>query len=185
TYLISQTKREDVLENKSSGLHRLDNMKPLRMFISGVGVSGKSFLIEAIKCLLDDIRHSKICEIVCYIAPTDIAAFNIGGLTIHRLFLLPMEHEDMTSEYWPFNKEALKRIQKTLKNLRIIIVDEVSMVSNLNLAYLHMCLQDIFGTDEWFGSKNILVVGDLLQMLPVNGGLVFKIVSNKLVKTRL
>ena len=38
----------------------------------------------------------------------------------------------------------------TLKNLKIIIVDEVFMVSNLNLAYLHMRLEDIFGTDEWF-----------------------------------
>ena len=54
----------------------------------------------------------------------------------------------------------------TLKNLIIIIVDEVSMVSNLNLAYLHMCLEDIFGTDEWFGSKNILFVGGLLQLPP-------------------
>ena len=73
----------------------------------------------------------------------------------------------------------------TLKNLKIIIVDEVSMVSNLNLAYLHMRLEDIFGTDEWFGSKNILFVGDLLQLPPVNGRPVFNKISNKLVKTRL
>ena len=73
----------------------------------------------------------------------------------------------------------------TLKNLKIIIVDEVSMVSNLNLAYLHMRLEDIFGTDEWFGSKNILFVGDLLQLPPVNGRPVFNKISNKIVKTRL
>ena len=42
------------------------------------------------------------------------------------------------------------------------------MVSNLNLAYFHMRLEDIFGTDEWFGSENILFVGDLLQLPPVN-----------------
>uniref|UniRef100_A0A1X7U4R1 DNA helicase Pif1-like 2B domain-containing protein n=1 Tax=Amphimedon queenslandica TaxID=400682 RepID=A0A1X7U4R1_AMPQE len=59
------------------------------------------------------------------------------------------------------------------------------MVSNLNLAYLHMRLEDIFGTDEWFGSKNILFVGNLLQLPPVNGRPVFKKISNKLVKTRL
>ena len=40
----------------------------------------------------------------------------------------------------------------TLKNIKIIIVDEVSVVSNLNLAYVHKRLEDIFGTDEWFGS---------------------------------
>ena len=70
----------------------------------------------------------------------------------------------------------------TLKNLKIIIVDEVSMVSNLNLIYLHMRLEDTFGTDEWFGSKNILFVGDLLQLPPVNGRPVFNKISNKLVK---
>ena len=55
-----------------------------------------------------------------------------------------------TAGYWALNKEAQKRIKMTLNNLKIIIVDEVSMVSNLNLAYLHMHLEDIFGTDEWF-----------------------------------
>ena len=71
-------------------------------------------------------------------------------------------------------------MKMTLKNLKIIIVDEVSMVSTLNLAYLHMCLEDIFGTDEWFGSKNILFVGDFLQLPPVNGRPVFNKISNKL-----
>uniref|UniRef100_A0A1X7UWS5 ATP-dependent DNA helicase n=1 Tax=Amphimedon queenslandica TaxID=400682 RepID=A0A1X7UWS5_AMPQE len=56
------------------------------------------------------------------------------------------------------------------------------MVSNLNLAYLHMLLEDIFETDEWFGSKNILFAGDLLQLPPVNGRPEFKKISNKLVK---
>ena len=139
------------------------------MFISGVGGTGKSFLIEAIKCLVDDIWHPKSGEIMCAIvAPTGIAAFNVGGLTIHRLFQLPIEHEGKTAGYWALNKEGQKRIKMTLKNLKIIIVDKVSMVSNLNLAYLHMHLEDIFGTDELFGSKNSLFVGDLLQLPPVN-----------------
>ena len=57
----------------------------------------------------------------------------------------------------------------THKNFKIIIVDEVSIVSNLNLVYLHMRLEDIFGTDEWFRSRNILFVSDLSQLPPVKG----------------
>uniref|UniRef100_A0A1X7VCB8 ATP-dependent DNA helicase n=1 Tax=Amphimedon queenslandica TaxID=400682 RepID=A0A1X7VCB8_AMPQE len=130
--------------------------------------------------------HAKSGKIMCaVVAPTGIAAFNLGGLTIHRLFQLPIEHEGKTAGHWALNKEAQKRIQMTLKNLKIIIIDEVSMVSNLNLAYLQMRLEDIFGTDELFGSKNILFIGDLLQLPPVNGMPVFKKISNKLVKTRL
>uniref|UniRef100_A0A1X7VI11 ATP-dependent DNA helicase n=1 Tax=Amphimedon queenslandica TaxID=400682 RepID=A0A1X7VI11_AMPQE len=127
----------------------------------------------------------KVVKLCAIVAPTGIAAFNVGGLTIHKLFQLPIEHEGKTAGYWALNKEAQKRIKMTLKNLKIIIVDEVSMVSNLNLAYLQMRLEDIFGTDEWFGSKNILFVGDLLQLPPVNGRPVFNKICNKLVKTRL
>uniref|UniRef100_A0A1X7UKY1 ATP-dependent DNA helicase n=1 Tax=Amphimedon queenslandica TaxID=400682 RepID=A0A1X7UKY1_AMPQE len=158
SHLINQKEREDLLENESSRLLRLDNIKPLRMFISGVGGT---------------------------VAPTGIATFNVGGLTIHGLFQLWIEHEGKTARYRALSNEAQKRIKMTLKNLKIIIVDEVSMVSNLNLAYLHMRLEDIFGTDKWFASKNILFVGDLLQLPPVNGRPVLKKSSNKLVKTRL
>ena len=55
SHLLSQKEREDLLENESSRLLRLDNIKPLRMLISGVGGTGKSLSIEAIKCLVDDI----------------------------------------------------------------------------------------------------------------------------------
>uniref|UniRef100_A0A1X7TWR2 Uncharacterized protein n=1 Tax=Amphimedon queenslandica TaxID=400682 RepID=A0A1X7TWR2_AMPQE len=88
SHLINQKEREDLLENESSRLLRLDNIKPLRMFISGVGGTGK-FLIEAIKCLVDDIWHPK------------------------------SEHGGKTAGYWALNKEAQKRIEMTLKNLKL------------------------------------------------------------------
>uniref|UniRef100_A0A1X7V153 ATP-dependent DNA helicase n=1 Tax=Amphimedon queenslandica TaxID=400682 RepID=A0A1X7V153_AMPQE len=127
SHLISQKQREDLIENESSRLLRLGNIKPLRMFISGVGRTGKSFLIEAIKCLVDDIWHPKSGEIMCAIvAPTGIVAFNVGGITIHRLFQLSIEHEAKTAGYWALSKQAKKRVKMTLKNLKIIIVEEVT-----------------------------------------------------------
>ena len=107
----------------------MNTIKPLRMFISGVGGTGKSFLIEAIKCLVDDIWHPKSGEII------GIAAFNVGGLTIHRLFQLPIEHEGKTAGYWALNKEAQKRIKMTLKNLKIIIVDEYSIITGIGMIF--------------------------------------------------
>uniref|UniRef100_A0A1X7UZT6 ATP-dependent DNA helicase n=1 Tax=Amphimedon queenslandica TaxID=400682 RepID=A0A1X7UZT6_AMPQE len=59
SHFISQKEHEDLLENESSRLLGLDNIKPLRMFISGVGGTGKLFLIEAIKCLVDDMASKK------------------------------------------------------------------------------------------------------------------------------
>uniref|UniRef100_A0A1X7TH89 Uncharacterized protein n=1 Tax=Amphimedon queenslandica TaxID=400682 RepID=A0A1X7TH89_AMPQE len=63
SHLISQKELEDLLENESSRLLRLDNMKPLRMFISGVGETGKSFLIEANKLPSGWYMASKVVKL--------------------------------------------------------------------------------------------------------------------------
>ena len=36
------------------------------------------------------------------------------------------------------------------------------MVSSLNLAYVHLRLEEIFGGEEWFGGKTILFIGDII-----------------------
>ena len=68
-----------------------DNLKPLHMFCSGVRGTGKSFLIETIRAKVKDIWKENNENLTCAIAaPTGLAAFNVGGVTIHRLFQLPI-----------------------------------------------------------------------------------------------
>ena len=98
------------------------------MFVSGVGGTGKSFLIEALKCLVGRVWTDGGVKVVA--APTGLAAFNMGGLTIHRLCQLPIEH----AEYWSLSKESQKVMKTKLRDVKLIIVDEISMVSSLNLA---------------------------------------------------
>ena len=155
-----------------------DKLKPLRLFISGVGGTGKSFLIEAIKLLVGKIWPSKEVT-VAVAAPTGLAAFNIGGLTIHRLFQLPIEHEGKTAEYWSLSKASQKVMKSKLRSVKLIIVDEISMVSSLTLTYMHLRLEELFGGDDWFGSRNMMFVGDLLQLQPVNGNPVFQNITQK------
>ena len=57
---------------------------------------------------------------------------------------MPIEHEGKTAEYWSLPKDTQKKLQTTFRPLKIIIVDKVSMVSNLNLTYLHLRLDDIY-----------------------------------------
>ena len=73
-------------------------------------------------------------RIICFIK----AAFNVGGVTIHRLFQLPIEHNSKTAGYWSLPKTSQKVMKTSLRNVKIIIIDEVSMVSSLNLAYIHL-----------------------------------------------
>ena len=148
------------------------------MFVSGVGGTGKSFLIETIKALVCEEWPSK--DITCTItAPTGLAAFNVGGVTIHRLF--QHEHDSKTAGYWSLPKLSQKVMRSTLRSVKLFVIDEVSMVSSLNLAYIYLRLEELFGGNEWFGSKNMLFVGDTLQLLPINGNSVFHICQTSLV----
>ena len=112
-------------------------------------------------------------------APTGLAACNVGGVTIHRLFQLPVEHEGKTAGYWLLPNTSQKVMKTTLRSLKMVIIDEVSMVSSLNLAYMHLRVEELFGDQDWFGSMNMQFVGELLQLQLVNGKPMFNLVSKK------
>ena len=63
---------------------KCSHFRPLHMFVSGAGGTGKSFLIKTIHSLVLQIWHKKTGSLLCAVtAPTELAAFNIGGVTIH------------------------------------------------------------------------------------------------------
>ena len=79
-HLLHQQKHE-------SGVCKCSQLQPLQMFVSGVGGTGKSFLIEAIRAQVATIWKDKCETLLCAVAaPTGLAAFNVGGVTVHRLF---------------------------------------------------------------------------------------------------
>ena len=133
-------------ERKTCTCH---DLKPLHMFVSGVGGTGKSFLIKTICALVsniwDNLKDTTLCAVT---APTGLAAFNVGGITIHRLLQLPIEHEGKPAGYCRLGRDAQKVMRTSLSQLRLLIIDEVSMVSNLNLAYIHLCLDELFGREK-------------------------------------
>ena len=68
---------------------------PLCIFITRSAGTGKSHVISVIK---EHLEHAHIGdENACVLmAPTGVAAFNIGGLTIHQSLNLPVEHGNST-----------------------------------------------------------------------------------------
>ncbi|XP_043271252.1 uncharacterized protein [Venturia canescens] len=160
----------------------MDSDEILRLYVSGEGGTGKSFLIKTITYWLKQIKGKDSAVT----APTGIAAFNIDGLTLHRLFQLPVEH-NKTPKYKELSDAALEVIRDNLKNVDLIIIDEISMVSNITLMYIHLRLTEIFNTTDvengWFGKKHIIVFGDLLQLPPVREEPVFmKLSKDKIQK---
>lgn len=57
----------------------------------------------------------------------------------------------------------------------MIIIDEVSVVSNITLLHIHQRLQEIFAAPiNWlFAGLNVIVVGDLHQLGPIRSRLIF------------
>ena len=68
---------------------------------------------------------------------------------------LPIEHSGKAATYCSLPKTSEKVMKTTLCNVKLFIIDEISMVSSLNLAYMHLGLEELFGGDEWFGSRNM------------------------------
>ena len=158
-----------------------DKKSLLRLYVSGEGGTGKSFLIKTIKCWI----KQNLNKDTAIAAPTGIAAFNINGLTVHRLLQLPVEHGS-TPKYKQLADHVLKVLRADLKDVILFIIDEVSMISNLILLYIHFRLSEIFDTidcdDGWFGRVHILLFGDLLQLPPVHEDPAFVDLSNVKVK---
>lgn len=156
-------------ENENDKLNnvRLAPKNVIRKFVSGVGGTGKSFLINVLRrYILQELGKQ-----VAVAAPTGIAAFNVNGLTLHRLLYLQVEQDGLPT-YKRLPDHILHNIRVDLKDTALLIIDEVSMISNIMLNYIHLRLCEIFDTldeeDGWFGRMNILLFGDLLQLKPVN-----------------
>jgi hypothetical protein len=76
-------------------------------------------------------------------APTGVAAINIEGTTINTGLAIPKE----AAENVPvLSDQKRTQLRLTLSQLKLIIIDEISMVGNTTLLHIHQRLKDIFGT---------------------------------------
>ena len=103
--------------------------------------------------------------------------FYINGLTVHRLLQLPIGHDGTTPKYKELSDAALKVCRQMFKKVNLIIIDEISMISNVIFTFIHLRLTEIFNTFDcengWFGKIHVLVLGDFLQLPPVSEGFTF------------
>ena len=110
--------------------------------------------------------------ITLLIAPTGKAAYNIEGTTIHSVFHIPANQP--LSTYNKLSWDTLNTLRAKYINLKWIICDKISMVSNNMLKYINFRLQEIKSKCLLFGGINIIAVGDFYQLKPVKGQFVFE-----------
>lgn len=135
------------------------------LFLTGKAGTGKSTFLRHIAAT------TKKKNII--LAPTGIAAINVGGSTLHSFFKLPFHPLLPTdSRYSPRNiRETLKYNTEKINILReveLIIIDEVSMVRADIIDFIDKVLR-IYNRNmrEPFGGKQLLLVGDIYQLEPV------------------
>ena len=103
---------------------RNNHPEPLRINIDGTAGTGKSFLISAISAeLLNLASQENKPNPVIRLAPTGIAAFGISGMTIHSSLSLPVK-----TSFNPLIPSALTKLQHQWKDIKLLIIDEKSMI---------------------------------------------------------
>jgi ATP-dependent DNA helicase PIF1 len=127
------------------------------VFITGRAGTGKSTLLAA-------MAHEFLNQNVAFVAPTGVAAVNIGGSTIHRFFGFPVNVTKalVTERDWqPKNAGALKR-------LKTLVIDEISMVRADMMDHIETALRR-FGPnpEKPFGGVQVVFFGDMRQLPPV------------------
>lgn len=125
------------------------------VFLTGRAGTGKSTLLRYI---IDNTSKKAVV-----LASTGVAALNIKGQTIHRFFRFkfrPYLPEDIDL---PRSVEMMKMCRK----LELFVIDEVSMVRADIMTAIDLTLRRALNTKKPFGGKQLLLVGDILQLPPV------------------
>ncbi|CAJ0908487.1 3672_t:CDS:2, partial [Entrophospora sp. SA101] len=102
-------------------------------------------------------------------APTGIAAQNIGGQTIHSTLRIQESNSGYKTLAFS-DTQFFKQLQK----IDILIIEEISMVSALLFTFISEMFAKIHENTIAFGGLSVIAVGDLAQLPPASGLPVYK-----------
>jgi ATP-dependent exoDNAse (exonuclease V) alpha subunit len=123
------------------------------VFITGSGGVGKSWVIRQVSD-----KHTLL------VAPTGIAAINIGGVTCHSAFGLPLGLP--TAVDYSKISPALRSLFAG-NSVKRIIIDEASMLRVDMLEMIDHKLKMVKGNKKPFGGIQVVMVGDFFQLEPI------------------
>ena len=138
------------------------------VFLTGKAGTGKSTFLRYI---ISNIKKKSVV-----LAPTGIAAVNVGGQTMHSFFKLPFkpllpDDPDFATKVLRKRMKYSSTFVKLLRNLDLIVIDEVSMVRADIIDFMDKILRVYTGNMRLpFGGKQMLFVGDVFQLEPVVKG---------------
>lgn len=129
-------------------------------FVHGKAGCGKTYLIKKF------VSEISGCQVL---APTNLAAsLYLGARTIHSFFYGALD--DLDEKYQnPKNLTDAKTVPFSviLKSIRLLIIDEISMVRADLFEMMNCICQKALGNNKPFGGITIVLVGDMFQLPPI------------------
>lgn len=137
--------------------------KGKNIFLTGEAGNGKSYLLKSLKTLFPE-------KCIVLTATTGVAAFNLGGSTIHSVLCLGIGD---------FEADTIVRkmsigIITVIKNIDILVIDEISMMNSSLFEKINRILKNITGYNKFMGGKQIIVSGDFFQLPNITGTIIFE-----------
>ena len=147
------------------------------LVIVGPGGTGESYLIDTVAMYLEisrenaikdapettiNRRHKQLVEM----AFTVVAAANVGGVTIHNA--LEVNSKEITSA---IPEKTPARLQKDWSDVTVLVIDEVSLLSPVQLFAINARLGTIFPSRRHllFSGLYVILAGDPFQLGPIGG----------------
>lgn len=131
------------------------------VFLTGSAGTGKTFVINK---YIEYLKERGIKPAI--VAPTGIAASHIGGKTVHSFFSIGIkEYIDDGYINWLTRQRFLSG---RLRDLKVLIIDEISMVSPELFSSMDRILRVFKKTDEPFGGVQVILSGDFFQLPPIS-----------------
>src|SRR5262245_41758092 len=123
------------------------------LFVTGRAGTGKSTLLRYFRATTR--------KPLVVLAPTGLAAINVGGQTVHSFFGFPPRLIDPQSL-------RLGRVGALLRRLETLVIDEVSMVRADVMDGIDTALRrGRDRPDAPFGGAQVVLIGDLFQLPPI------------------
>ena len=137
------------------------------VFATGPAGTGKSFIIET----LEQMKKNGGAKTNVIVSPTGIAALNVGGVTTHSFFKLPIGYLDKAARrkhiIKSFPERHIEKVRDMMKKIGILIIDEVSMLRADSFCAMDETCRYILNSNLPFGGLKLCIFGDFYQIPPV------------------
>ena len=142
--------------------------QPFYCYISGEAGTGKSFLMRLMINFMKRMARQSGTELHkplhITVAPTGVAAWIIGGDTIESALAI---QPNTRQAHLRASSSQNSNLQFLYEHLKVIFLDEVSMVGSNQFKKMDFRMQDIMMNTKFMGGVSMIICGDFGQLPPV------------------